>query len=39
VQNITNFSATVVTPNVDSFRASQYQTQQDIAEAILRARR
>lgn len=39
VQNITNFSATVVTPNADSFRASSYQTQQDIAEALLRARR
>ena len=37
--NVTNFSATIVTPDADSFRESQYQQQQDIAEALLRAGR
>ena len=35
-QNITNFSATIVTPDADSFKESTYQRQQDIAQALLR---
>ena len=38
INNVTNFSASIVTPNADSFRESTYQRQQDIAEALLRAR-
>lgn len=37
--NVTNFSASIVTPNADSFRESSYQRQQDIAEALIRAKR
>lgn len=36
INNVTNFSASVVTPDADSFRKSEYQSQQDIAEALLR---
>ena len=38
INNVTNFSANIVTPDADSFRESTYQRQQDIAEALFRAR-
>ena len=38
INNVTNFSASIVTKDADSFRESTYQRQQDIAEALIRAR-
>lgn len=38
INKITNFSAEIITRDADSFRESQYQSQQDIAEALLRSR-
>ena len=38
INNVTNFSAEIITPDADSFRQSQYQSQQDIAESLLRNR-